>query len=85
MADRRLGKNLKGMNKSNLAEIEGIIWNILEREANLYLNEIEYERQKKQLENDLRVRKEQLKEEIDKLSENRSRRNSENITEPIGV
>lgn len=85
MSDRRLGKNLKGMNKSNLAEIEGIIWNIIEREANLYLNEIEYERQKKQLENDLRVRKEQLKEEIGKLSENRSRRNSENITEPIGV
>lgn len=29
MADRRLGKNLKGMNKSNLQEIENGVWSII--------------------------------------------------------
>lgn len=31
MSDRRLGKNLKGMNKSNLTEIENGVWTVLER------------------------------------------------------
>lgn len=31
MADRRLGKNLKGMNRSNLTEIENTIWSVVER------------------------------------------------------
>jgi len=29
MNDRRIGKNLKGMNKSNFEEIEQNIWNIV--------------------------------------------------------
>lgn len=62
MADRRLGKNLKGMNRSNLVEVENCIWSVIEREANLYLNELEYTNKKKQLENDLKIRKEQLRE-----------------------
>lgn len=62
MADRRLGKNLKGMNKSNLVEVENCICSVIEREANLYLNELEYTNKKKQLENDLKIRKEQLRE-----------------------
>lgn len=60
MGDRRLGKNLKGMNKSNLAEVENTIWTVIEREANLYLNELEYTNKKKQLEHELRTRKQQL-------------------------
>lgn len=38
MADRRLGKNLKGMNKANLNEIENSVWAVIEREASLYKN-----------------------------------------------
>jgi hypothetical protein len=38
MAERRLGRNLKGMNKSNLIEIENEIWGVIDREANLYGN-----------------------------------------------
>jgi hypothetical protein len=36
--ERRLGKNLKGLNKSNLAEIETAIWKSLLREVELYKN-----------------------------------------------
>lgn len=36
--DRRLGKNLKGLNKSNMVEIENCIWKSLLREAELYTN-----------------------------------------------
>lgn len=57
MTDRRLGRNLKGMNKSNLVEIENIIWPTVEREANLYHNDLDYTRQKQQLSTDLRRRK----------------------------
>ena len=77
MAERRLGRNLKGMNKSNLVEIQNAIWNIVEREASLYNNDLEYERQRKQLETDLKHRKEQLREEIEKLTEQRVRIDSE--------
>jgi hypothetical protein len=31
IAERRLGKNLKGINKGLLTEIEGAIWQSLER------------------------------------------------------
>lgn len=37
--ERRLGRNLKGLNKSNLAEIETAIWKTLTREIDLYKNE----------------------------------------------
>lgn len=60
MADRRLGKNLKGMNKSNLQEIENGVWSIIEREASLYLTEIEYNRQRKTLMGEINSRKETL-------------------------
>ncbi len=78
MADRRLGRNLKGMNKSNLVEIENSIWGIVEREGSLYVNQMEYVRQKKQLEHDLNARKEQLKEQITKIN---SRKSSETLNE----
>lgn len=39
LADRRLGRNLKGMNKSNLLEIESALWPSLEREVLLYKND----------------------------------------------
>lgn len=48
--ERRLGKNLKGMNKDNLAEIENNIWGSLLREFDLYKNEMEFYRDKEQLE-----------------------------------
>lgn len=54
MSDRRLGKNLKGMNKSNLTEIENMIWSVVEREANLYKTEIAYSQHKQQLIDDLK-------------------------------
>ncbi len=44
--DRRLGKNLKGMNKSNLVEIENLVWTVVDREMSLYQNELDYTRQK---------------------------------------
>ncbi len=44
--DRRLGKNLKGMNKSNLAEIENLVWTVVDREMSLYQNELDFTRQK---------------------------------------
>lgn len=58
MNDRRLGRNLKGMNKSNLVEIENAVWSIIEREIKLYLNEADYTRHKQQLRADLKRRKE---------------------------
>lgn len=64
MNDRRLGRNLKGMNKSNLVEIENAIWSTVEREANLYQNDLDYTRQKQQLSADLRRRKEELKSRL---------------------
>jgi hypothetical protein len=48
--ERRLGKNLKGMNKDNLSEIENNIWGSLLREIDLYKNEMEFYRDKEQLE-----------------------------------
>jgi hypothetical protein len=36
ISERRLGKNLKGINKGLLSEIEGYIWQSLEREIALY-------------------------------------------------
>ena len=67
MADRRLGRGLKGMNKSNLVEIENAVWPIIEREATLFQTEIAYNRHKSQLESDLKQRKAQLQEEIARL------------------
>ena len=42
LAEKRLGRNLKGMNKSNMEEIEKHIWSSLEREVALYQNERKY-------------------------------------------
>ena len=36
LTDRRLGKNLKGINKSIMQEIETAIWQSIEREATLF-------------------------------------------------
>ena len=77
MSDRRLGKNLKGMNKSNLAEIENSIWNIVEREASLYQNELDYTRQKQQLKTDLQRRKEELMQEISRLAGTADKENND--------
>jgi hypothetical protein len=42
LAEKRLGRNLKGMNKSNMEEIERAIWSSLERELAIYQNERKY-------------------------------------------
>lgn len=55
--DRRLGKNLKGLNKSNLVEIENCVWKSLLREAELYTNEKEFNRGKEELQATLAKRK----------------------------
>jgi hypothetical protein len=68
IAGRRLGKNLKGMNKSNLAEVENAVWPIVEREASLYIGELDYQRQRKALMGELNSRKEELLREIDRLT-----------------
>lgn len=68
MADRRIGRNLKGMNKSNLQEIEQAVWTTLEREAALYHNHLDYTRQKQQLSEDLARRKQQIKDKLQHLS-----------------
>ncbi len=68
MNDRRLGKNLKGMNKSNLVEIQNSIWNVVEREVCLYQNILDYNKQKQTLTADLKNRKEELMEQINQLS-----------------
>ncbi len=68
MAERRLGKNMKGMNKSNMQEIENGVWSIVEREASLYLAELDYTRQRKTLLGEIQSRKESLMQEIERLS-----------------
>lgn len=55
--DRRLGKNLKGMNKDNCIEIENQIWGCLIREIDLYNNEQEYKKSKEELKGILAQRK----------------------------
>jgi len=42
LCDRRLGKNLKGLNKDNMIEIENHIWANIVREIDLYKNDQEY-------------------------------------------
>ncbi len=44
LADRRLGKGLKGINKGILTEIENGIWPTLEREVTLYQLDKMYEK-----------------------------------------
>ncbi len=67
MSDRRLGRGLKGMNKSNLVEIENAVWSTVEREATLYLHELEYTRQKQQLSADLKRRREEVVAKLQQL------------------
>jgi hypothetical protein len=55
--ERRLGKNLKGMNKDNCVEIENQIWSCLLREIDLYINEQEYIKSKEDLKSILAQRK----------------------------
>lgn len=68
LADRRLGKNLKGMNKSLLNEIESSVWQGIEREVNLYLLNKQYEEQKGKLEDDLDKRRKDIENKIKCLS-----------------
>lgn len=70
MTDRRIGKNLKGMNKSNLNEIEQAVWTVIDRELSLYHNELEYNRHRTLLKADLSLRKQQLQAQIDSLRSN---------------
>ncbi len=44
LADRRLGKALKGINKGILTEIENTIWTSVEREVTLYQLDRMYEK-----------------------------------------
>lgn len=56
LAERRLGKNLKGINRGILAEIENLVWHSIEREVALYqLNKL-YEQEKSCLEQQLQAR-----------------------------
>jgi len=65
--ERRLGKKLKGMNKSILTEIENGIWNALEREFNLYKLNLKYETEKNKLKEDIESRKNELYNELRSL------------------
>ena len=65
--ERRLGKNLKGLNRSNLAEIEGCVWKSLLREVDLYTNEKEFTRGKEALQATLAKRKEEIIQELEKI------------------
>ena len=67
MSERRLGRGLKGMNKSNLLEIENSVWPIIEREASLYQTQLTYQHHKKHLQDHLQKRREELMEEIQQL------------------
>ena len=67
LSDRRLGRNLKGMNKSNMTEIENSIWSSIDREIQLYQNGLEYNKEKESLQEMLRVRKLQILKEMKNL------------------
>lgn len=67
LSDRRLGRNLKGMNKSNMTEIENSIWSSIDREIQLYQNGLEYNKEKESLQEMLRVRKLQILKEMRNL------------------
>ena len=69
LAERRIGKNLKGMNKDLLQEIENSIWVTLEREVALYQLEHMYQKQRGELEDELKRRKQEIEGEIRRLGE----------------
>lgn len=68
LTERRIGKNLKGMNKSIMQEIEGAIWSTLEREITLYQLNKMYYLEKEELERQLADRRIQIQHEIEALS-----------------
>ena len=53
LAERRLGKSLKGINKGILTEIEGLIWTTVEREVSIYQLDKMYEKEKTALQTEL--------------------------------
>ena len=65
--ERRLGRNLKGMNKGNMTEIENHIWSGLHREIDLYHNQRDYIKGKEEFQSVLAQRKNEIMIELDKL------------------
>ena len=47
--DRRLGRNLKGMNRANMIEIENAGWSAILREIDLYKNNKQYKQNREVL------------------------------------
>ena len=47
--DRRLGRNLKGMNRANMMEIENAGWSAIIREIDLYKNNKQYKKNREVL------------------------------------
>lgn len=47
--DRRLGRNLKGMNRANMMEIENAAWSAIIREIDLYKNNKLYKKNREAL------------------------------------
>ena len=68
LADRRLGKGLKGINKGILTEIENSIWTSIEREVTLYQLDRMYEKEKTSLEKELRERREEIARQMELLT-----------------
>ena len=65
--ERRLGKNLKGLNKGNMIEIENQIWSGIVREIDLYKNELDYIKGKEEFQSVLAQRKNEIIMELDKI------------------
>lgn len=47
--ERRLGRNLKGLNKANMMEIESAGWSAITREIDLYKNYKQYKKNREGL------------------------------------
>lgn len=47
--DRRLGRNLKGMNRANMMEIENAGWSAIIREIDIYKNNKQYKKNREVL------------------------------------
>lgn len=60
LAERRLGRGLKGINKGILTEIENLIWTTLEREVSLYQLDKLYNKEKTALQTELQQRRREI-------------------------
>ena len=60
LSERRIGKNLKGIGKGILQEVENYIWNALERQITLYQANKMFERERDDLKLELHNKKEEI-------------------------